>query len=203
MDLRLVAQKSTFSLTHPMPFLRSTTKWNPERSRCAVFSACERYRYSLIIRDEPDLPLSRMVAFIGLNPSTADEMKDDPTVRRCRNFARDWGYAGGIIMLNAYGYRATKPVDLFAQQDPVGAGTDAAIRKFSKAAGLVVACWGAFADDDRVRRLQTILSPVSVNSMGVTLAGAPRHPLYLKKDLLPLPHRWQTPNEKSQIPTVP
>ena len=68
----------------------------------ATFSSCKKYRYSLFRIWDEDKPL---VLFIGLNPSTADEKEDDPTIRRCINFAKQWGY-GGLIMGNLFAFRA-------------------------------------------------------------------------------------------------
>ena len=76
--------------------------------RSAEFSECRLYRYSLRIAWDPALPLA---SFIGLNPSTADEWQDDPTVRRCRIFAESWN-CGGLLMLNAFAFRATLPADM-------------------------------------------------------------------------------------------
>jgi hypothetical protein len=80
----------------------------------AEFSPCRRYRYALY-RDRGAL-LGPKVMFVGLNPSTADETVDDPTIRRCIRFARDWGY-DGLIMANLYAWRAPKPRDLYATED--------------------------------------------------------------------------------------
>uniref|UniRef100_UPI00260AFB77 DUF1643 domain-containing protein n=1 Tax=uncultured Halomonas sp. TaxID=173971 RepID=UPI00260AFB77 len=54
-----------------------------------------------------------------LNPSTADHRKDDPTIRRVIGFAKRDGF-GGIIVLNAYAFRATNPRNMLAASDPVG-----------------------------------------------------------------------------------
>lgn len=71
----------------------------------ADFSACGTYRYAL---RKIWLPAAPQVLFIGLNPSTADEKSDDPTIRRCLGFARSWGY-GGLIVANLFAYRTTAP----------------------------------------------------------------------------------------------
>lgn len=86
--------------------------------RDAHLSPCRRYRYALWRRwgDGPH------AMFIGLNPSTADETADDPTIRRCIAFARAWGY-GALCMANLFAYRATQPADMLAQDDPVGPAT--------------------------------------------------------------------------------
>ena len=82
----------------------------------AVLSPDLKHRYNLWRIWETGKPFA---LFIGLNPSTADHTKDDPTVRRCKQFALDWGY-GGFHIVNLFGYRATKPTDMIKQADPVG-----------------------------------------------------------------------------------
>lgn len=150
----------------------------------AVFSEDRRFRYALVRRWNIGRSL---VAFIGLNPSTADEVVNDPTVRRCIGFAESWGY-GGLVMLNAFAFRATDPRDLKADAAPVGPGNDEAIVRYSARASLVVAAWGvhgAFLNrDSRIRRLfEEVGIPLHV--LGLTKGGFPKHPLYLPKNLTP------------------
>ena len=90
----------------------------------AIFSPCRTWRYTLT-RDWL-LGNGERVAFIGLNPSTADETLDDPTIRRCINYAKAWGYSG-MTMLNLFGYRATDPEDMKAFREPIGPENDAHI----------------------------------------------------------------------------
>jgi hypothetical protein len=82
----------------------------------ADFSPCRTWRYKLSRRWSLTGP---MIAFVGLNPSTADEIDDDPTVRRCIGFARRWGFSG-MYMLNVFAYRSTNPRELRTATDPVG-----------------------------------------------------------------------------------
>ena len=82
-----------------------------------------------------------MVAFIGLNPSTATEQQDDPTVRRCKNFARDWGF-DGMVMLNAFAYRATDPNDMKRHDSPVGTWNDLYLQRWFRDVWHVIAAWG-------------------------------------------------------------
>ena len=83
----------------------------------AIFSECKKYRY-LLWRKWGKSPHSKYVMFVGLNPSTADESIDDPTIRRCICFAKDWGY-DGLFMANLFAYRATYPVDMFKFAEPI------------------------------------------------------------------------------------
>lgn len=81
-----------------------------------TFSPCRTYRYSLVHEWDRDLP---RVAFIMLNPSTADENALDPTLRRCLGFARSWGY-GSFEIGNVFAFRATDPKAMKAAADPFG-----------------------------------------------------------------------------------
>jgi hypothetical protein len=94
----------------------------------AVFSTCRRYRYVLRrIWDRSTPP----AMFVGLNPSTADEVKDDPTVRRCIGYAKRWGF-GGLIMTNIFAFRSTDPNALVELDDPVGPRNDAWLRRLQR-----------------------------------------------------------------------
>ena len=122
--------------------------------------------------------------FIGLNPSTADETNDDPTIRRCVNFAKSWGY-GALCMTNLFAFRATKPEVMKQQKDPIGEKNNHYIKKFARGAGVVIAAWGVhgsfWARDHEVKLMLPRL-----HHLGLTKHGDPRHPLYLKKDLSPV-----------------
>jgi hypothetical protein len=140
----------------------------------ADFSPCRTWRYGLWRRwDERPL-----LAFIGLNPSTADETRNDPTVRRCIGFARSWGY-GGLLMLNAYGLRSTDPAGLWRVDDPVGPGHDERMREHAAQASACVAAWGVHCESSRAARVCEVIGR-RVDCLGLTKGGAPRHPLYLK-----------------------
>jgi hypothetical protein len=148
----------------------------------AVFSACEKYRYLLWRIWDRKKPY---VAFIGLNPSTADEMKDDPTVARCRKYAESWKY-GGMYMLNLFAFRATKPEVMKQVKDPVGSENDAHILKVVKEAGLVVAVWGNHGTHES-RSIEVMKWVKDLNCLKVNKSGEPCHPLYLKGSLKPRP----------------
>jgi len=145
----------------------------------AEFSPCRAYRYTLTRRWAWGNPF----ILIGLNPSTADEVQDDPTIRRCINFAKREGY-GALLMLNLFGFRATDPKDMKAQQDPIGPGNIPAIEKACRDAQVVVA-WGTHGCHmDHDRKLYECLVRVGadVKCLGTTKNGFPKHPLYLRSD---------------------
>jgi hypothetical protein len=100
-------------------------------------SPCGLYRYELWRYWAP----GRLVAWIMLNPSTADATADDPTLRRCIDFSKAWG-CGGLMVVNLFGLRATDPQELRRAEDPVGPMNDHFLWGRCMEADLVVAAWG-------------------------------------------------------------
>jgi len=149
--------------------------------KSAHLSHCRRYRYALWRRWGEGPP----TMFVGLNPSTADETADDPTIRRCIAFARAWGY-GSLCMANLFAYRATQPSDMLAQDDPVGPENDAYLLRLTAEAGVVVAAWGTHgAYGGRNNAVRAMLP--SLHYLRLTKDGHPGHPLYLPSTLRPQP----------------
>lgn len=147
----------------------------------AIFSEDRRYRY--VLRRQWD-PEKNMVNFIMLNPSTADERTLDPTLRRCANYALDWGL-GGMTITNLFAFRATDPLDMRASLDPVGPDNDHAITVCARAARVVVVGWGAHGGWlNRDEEVKALLRNAHVNAYALKLTkdGHPGHPLYLKRD---------------------
>jgi hypothetical protein len=149
----------------------------------ATFSPCRAYRYSLWRKWGPEQGGYAM--FVGLNPSTADETLDDPTVRRCIAFAKDWGYSG-MLMTNIFAYRATDPEVMKAVSEPVGQENDDTLRRLAQGAGVVVAAWGVHGTHIGREEAVRALLP-GIHCLKLTKYGAPGHPLYLKKTLVPIP----------------
>jgi hypothetical protein len=151
----------------------------------ADFSDCRRYRYALWRTWDP---LEPGVLFVGLNPSTADEQVNDPTIRRCMGFARRWGY-GGLVMCNLYALRSTDPARLFEVEDAVGPENDDWLADQAEQAPLVVAAWGSTPGPvpDRAARVLELLG--EAHCLGLTTGGAPRHPLRMPTDLQAVPYR--------------
>ncbi len=151
----------------------------------AEFDCTRRYRRRLWRRWSS----GRGVAlFVMLNPSTADAARDDPTIRRCAGFARDWGFAG-FDAVNLYDLRATDPRDLFAAKRPCSAANDAAIRAAARATDLAVVAWGALADPARASTVLDLLrrEDAEPHALSLTKNGQPRHPLYLRRTCRPVP----------------
>lgn len=148
-----------------------------------------QYRYDLW-RGDPAKPAC---VFVMLNPSTADADRDDNTIRRCRAFATGFGFER-LVVVNLYALRATDPAELWRHPDPVGPKNDDAIVRHVRAAGLVIAAWGAHAKQARIREVGAFLESHRnrLRALALTNGGQPRHPLYLRKDLVPFPFEWQT-----------
>lgn len=156
-------------------------KKNIEIARSAEFSDCRKYRYALWRHWGEG---KSYAMFIGLNPSTADEKIDDPTVRRCMAFAQAWGY-DGLCMTNLFAYRATVPDDMKCAQEPIGPDTDKWLKKLAKKAGVVVAAWGVHGRF--MQRDHAVLQMIQpLHYLRLTKGGYPGHPLYLPKTLQPL-----------------
>jgi hypothetical protein len=158
----------------------SLARFDAERG--ATLSPCRRYRYRLW-RAWGDRA-SRCV-FVGLNPSTADESSDDPTIRKCIGFATRWGF-GAVDVVNLFAWRSTKPDGLLgAAPAHVGDDNDRALAATFRSAQRVVWAWGAH--DERVRRLvqarletddwRRATRGVIGGTLGATKNGSPRHPL--------------------------
>lgn len=142
----------------------------------AEISECGKYRYELTRIWDESLPL---LAFVGLNPSTADAETDDPTIRKCVGFAKRHNY-GGILMLNLYSYRATKPTDLWkaakAGTNTIGEGAPA-VRGRAARANKIIACWGRHGIKRQADFMQHFGRPMSC--LGKNADGTPCHPLML------------------------
>lgn len=157
----------------------------------AWLSGCERYRYRLG-RNWGE-GWGAPVTFVMLNPSTADAQQDDPTIRRCVGFAKAWGF-GRLVVVNLYALRSTDPKGLWRADDPIGPDNDDHLSEAAWVAARddapIIAAWGANAKPDRVAEVLALPHMDRLTALGVTKAGAPRHPLYLRADAFPEP--WRT-----------
>jgi hypothetical protein len=146
----------------------------------AILSRNRLYRYTLW--REWDSSKGSCV-FICLNPSTADETEDDPTLRRCVNFAKDWGY-GKCVIINLFAYRTTNPDELKKQDKPVGYKNNYHIKTESANAEMIVAAWGNLGSFlKRDEQVQKLLKDIPLKCFKVTLKGQPAHPLYQPKNI--------------------
>lgn len=151
----------------------------------AIYSPCERYRYSLTRVWDPS---GTRVNFVMLNPSTATEVQNDPTVERCERRARALGY-GSFAVTNIFAWRDTDPKAMRAATDPVGAENDTALRDCAEWADDVIAAWGTHgAHLDRGPAVETLLRATGkpLFHLGLSKAGHPKHPLYLPYTQTPI-----------------
>ena len=143
------------------------------------FSADRRHRYSLVHRWNP-LFGDRLILWIGLNPSTADEAQLDPTLTRIRSFSQREGF-DGFIMGNLFGLRTPYPKEMMAAPDPVGPENDAALLAAAARCERIVAAWGAGGFfQERAQAVAKLLAAHELWGLGTTQGGDPRHPLYVK-----------------------
>ncbi len=160
-----------------------------DASSTAVYSDCERYRYSLTRVWEPS---SRKLLFVMLNPSRATEIDNDPTVERCERRARVLGY-GAFQVANIFAWRETDPKLMRRAADPVGLNNDEILRKGAAWADDIIAAWGTHgAHLNRGRDVEHLLSCVGAPlfHLGLSKAGHPKHPLYIAYAQQPI--RWRT-----------
>ena len=139
----------------------------------AIYSPYSMYRY--VLKRTWPVGNDKLVTFVLLNPSTATEHQDDPTIRRCVRFAIQWGYSG-LYILNLFGYRATLPSDMRKAYDPVGPENLKYIKETQTE--LVVVGWGnhgTYKGQDKIV-LNELNNP---HSLGINKNGTPKHPLYV------------------------
>lgn len=161
----------------------------------AVYSPCQRYRYALSHVWDDHVPYA---VFVMLNPSTATAYAPDPTVARCIGYAKRWRH-GGVVVLNLFALRSTDPQGLLACEDPSGTENDRIIAAHAAQTDGVLCAWGgpyspkALGKLVRLRamRVKRLLAGRRLLCLATSKGGEPRHPLYLRGELLPVD--WLTP----------
>ena len=144
----------------------------------ATYSPGGFYRYALTRTWDKAAP---RVAFVMLNPSTATERADDPTILRCRRRSEAAGF-GSVRIVNLFALRQTRPADLLAASNPVGEANDATLRDAARWADAILAAWGAHgAHMGRAGEIEEMLRNAErpLFHLGLTRKGQPRHPLYV------------------------
>ena len=159
--------------------------------RTADFSDDRRHRHSLTRRWAGESPM--MCAFVGLNPSIADSFVDDPTIRRCIGFAREWGYSG-LVMLNIFDLVSTDPKGLRQADDPVSDLNEGAFYEMLPKCDLVICAWGTHGG--YLGQGRSVLEWIEAaghvpHVLRLTKHGHPSHPLYLPSYLKPQPWDWR------------
>lgn len=149
----------------------------------ARLSSCERYRYRL----ERRWAKTPLLTFVMLNPSTADEVVNDPTIRRCMGFARRED-AGGIVVVNLFGLRSSNPAALSRVNDPFGSENEIALMEAGRDAASwkmpIVAAWGvnSIRGASLIAMNRLTATGALLLCLGKTKHGFPRHPLYVRAD---------------------
>lgn len=156
----------------------------------AEFSACEKYRYRLTRTWQESLP---GIAFLMLNPSTADEMVNDPTIERCQRRAIEYGY-GKMVIINLFPYRETDSQLLSSIPDLYGdiATTNQHILDVVHECQQTIAGWGSHPMAmARAKEVYQLLAEHGLTSrlfaLEVNADGNPKHPLYIAYSAKPVP----------------
>ena len=156
--------------------------------KTTIFSQCRKYRYTLWREWDGLWTTQKQYAmFICLNSSTANETKNDNTVRRCIRYACNWGYTG-LCIGNLFAFCAREPKDMKAALDPVGPDNNKYLIKMAKHASVIIAAWGI--DGAYLNRDKEVIKLIpDLHYLKLTKNGFPAHPLFLPKTLKPI--LWQ------------
>lgn len=189
-------------LAHELDLALVTSSPSSDTTDHAIYSRDGRYRYALARWwGEPDL--EKATVWIGLNPATGDtDGKPRPTLAGCVARSKKWGHSG-LLFLNLFAYRATKPKDLAHAEDPVGPVNDLVLERLSSAAAKTVAAWGG--GGSLLGRSSIVASLLSdAQCLGTTHRGEPRHPLYVARSTplspWPIPEGYRKVTPPSQPP---
>lgn len=162
----------------------------------AVISPCGMYRYRL--ERECTMPFegSKVIAYFGINPSTADAVEDDPTVKKWRGFTL---LNGGhrFIVGNVFAYRATDVNELSRVCDPLGADNLETLQGIIADADILVPCWGKLSKVPiRLHQHFPVMwdlfraSGKPVLNLGLNVDGSPKHPARLAYSTPLVAHQW-------------
>jgi hypothetical protein len=150
----------------------------------AIFSECGKYRYSLWRRWGPGL---KTVAFICVNPSVANEQENDPTITRCINFAKAWGF-DRLMVLNAFAFVKTKLGRMKLDRQHIGELNDEILLQHRNDGTVMVAAWGNHCPHWRAEEVVSLLAR-DLMCLGQNKNGSPKHPLMQPADLMLQPYK--------------
>lgn len=143
----------------------------------AKFSDCGKYRFCLSrLWDTCEHDVSTLM-LIGLNPSTADSKKDDPTIESIIRIAKYNGY-GGIVMTNLFPFITPYPKELKAD-DSYLMFNDEVLKANANSSTDVCFCWGTFKQA-LARSTDIIKMFPDALCLGKNKNGSPRHPLFME-----------------------
>jgi len=169
--------------------MRTESLWPDGTQADAIFSEDERHRYLLsrVFPTAIQFGAKPFPAFLMLNPSTADALRNDATVIRCIGFTKRLGY-DAFQVINLFSLRATKPKELLHDRDAEGDPTNLAmILEVASLAEIVICAWGTLGEL-RQRRLTVVRAlrdaglGHKLHCLGRNVDGSPRHPLYLPSE---------------------
>lgn len=159
--------------------------------RTAVLDPTREYRYRL---DRTWSKGGARVMFLMLNPSTADHVVDDPTIRRCLQYAKDWGF-GGLVVCNLFALRSTNPDALKPHADPIGFENDAYILRAACEVSLILCAWGkrgSLRNRARIVAESLRIQGHRLHCLKTNGDGSPVHPLYQPASLKPITFRGES-----------
>lgn len=157
-------------------------------SSTAIIEGEYRYLLTRCFRDDND----KCLAFIMLNPSTADEKVNDRTISKCISFSKSFGY-DGIVVVNLYALRSTDPKNLLTHKDPVGPSNEEYLKYIADNYDMAICAWGNNAKEDRVKQFINIFknSKCQLMCLGINKNGSPKHPLYVRSNSKLI--KWEKP----------
>lgn len=122
-----------------------------------------------------------------LNPSQADANHDDPTLRACSQFAQRWGYSK-LEIVNLFAYRTAYPNQLKQASDPIGPQNDRYLLEAAQSAEKIILAWGNWGS--YLQRAAIVITLLQTHHhklycLECNTTGQPRHPLYIKRNVLP------------------
>lgn len=142
----------------------------------AIFNESRTHRYTLW--RTWGIKTNR-VLFIMLNPSTADEVVLDPTIKKCIKFAKQWGF-GGIDICNLFALRSTNPKLLYTHENPIGDDNDQWITTTATLAKQIIVAWGKHGKLlNRSECVYNLLKNYQLFSLNNNNDNSPEHPLYV------------------------
>lgn len=151
----------------------------------AYLSPCRQYRY--ILHRTVSMVGDKTYAYFGINPSVADEHRDDRTLSRLIDFTKSYG-GKDLLLGNVFAYRSTDVKALANVADPCGPCNNDAIQTIINASDILIACWcnkhkiPRQLHDHITKLTQKLIDTVRpLYVFGTTGSGDPKHPLYLPK----------------------
>lgn len=164
----------TFALAHQLP--APVVQHQPDGQHSFLYSHDHSRRYAYTLTWAADRP---HVLWVMLNPGTGEtEGRRRNTFERCKRWSRDWGH-GGMIFGNVFSLRTRSARELLKTPQFADELNTEALVLLSQLAPDTIVAWGNHgARSDRPAVLRDLLN--QPRCFGLTQAGQPRHPLYVR-----------------------